>query len=138
MKFKAHGLMRSNPSFNAKVKVDPVEFDTGLSGALGFEIGPVRAYIGEIKVRFAVPFLKPRRRLPMIATVGGFGIRLNPLRIQSKGIALRAAGIMGTKGSQADVDVGVKCQTEMDVDGNLPIKVGRIHVDVCEAADLIE
>ncbi len=138
MKLKAHGLMRSNPSFNAKLKLDPVEVDTGISGALGFEIGPIRAYIGEIKVRFAVPFLKPRRRPPLIATVGAFGIHLNPLKIQSKGINLRVAGVMGAKGTQADVDVGVKCQTEMDVDGNLPIKVGKIHVDVCEAADLIE
>ena len=138
MNFKAHGLMKSNPTLNAKVKMDPNEFDTSVGGSFGLELGTLTAYIGEIGVRFAVPFLKPRRKLPMIATVGGFRIRLNPLKIQSKGVAFRVAGVLGTKGSVADLDVGVKCQTEMDVQGHVPVKVGKIQVDLCEAADLVE
>jgi hypothetical protein len=130
--------MRSNPTFNAKVKMDPVEFDTSVSGSLGLDLGSVNAYVGEIGVRFAIPFLRPRRKLPLIATVGGFRIRLSPLRIQSKGVAFRVGGVVGTKGTTADLDVGVKCQTEMDVQANVPVKVGKIQVDLCEAADLVE
>jgi hypothetical protein len=53
-------------------------------------------------------------------------------------VAFRVAGVLGTKGSAADLDVGVKCQTEMDVQGHVPVKVGKIQVDLCEAADLVE
>lgn len=136
MNFKAQGVMRSKPSIKSKIRMDPLQFDTSASGSFDCEVSRISAYIGEIGVRFAIPFMKPRRKLPMIASVGGFKIRLNPFQLRSKGIGLHVKGILGTKGSAAEMDMDVSCETEMEVAGKVPIKVGRIQMDLCEVDEL--
>lgn len=138
MNFKAHGKMRSNPAFNAKVKMDPLQFETSASASCDCDVGRLSAYIGEVGIRFAIPFMKPRRKLPMVASVGGFHIRLRPFQVKLKGIGLHVAGVLGTKGSAGEVDAKVACETDMQVEGKVPIKVGRINLDFCEADELVE
>jgi hypothetical protein len=138
MNFKAFGKMRSNPTFNAKVKMDPLQFETSANASCECEVGRISAHIGEVGIRFAIPFMKPRRKLPLVASVGGFHIRLRPFQIGIKGIGLHVAGVLGTKGSSGEVDAKVGCETEMEVEGKFPIKVGRINLDLCDAADLVE
>jgi hypothetical protein len=74
----------------------------------------------------------------MVASVGGFHIRLRPFQVKLKGIGLHVAGVLGTKGSAGEVDVKVACETDMQVEGKVPIKVGRINLDFCEADELVE
>jgi hypothetical protein len=138
MNFKASGHMESHPSLKAKIRMDPVEFDASATSSFDCEISALNTYIGEIGVRFAIPFMRPRRKLPLVASVGGFHIRLRPFHVRSKGIALRAAGVFGTKGVSSEVDASVACQTRMDVEGTLPVKLGRIHMDLCEAEERAE
>ena len=138
MNFKAFGKMRSNPTFNAKVKMDPLHFETSANASCEGEVGRISAHVGEIGIRFAIPFMKPRRKLPLVASVGGFHIRLRPFQMRLKGISLHVAGVLGTKGSSGEVDAKVGCETEMEVEGKFPIKVGRINVDLCDAADLVD
>jgi hypothetical protein len=138
MNFKAHGKMRSNPSFNAKIKMDPLQFETSANASCECEVGRISAHIGEVGIRFAIPFMKPRRKLPLVASVGGFHIGLRPFQLRLKGISLHVAGVLGTKGSAGEVDAKVACETEMEVEGKIPIKVGRINLDLCDAADLVE
>ena len=138
MNFKAHARMRSNPAFAARVKMDPLQFETKASGTFDCDVGPFSAYIGEIGVRFAIPFMKPRRKPPLVGSIGGFHIKLRPFRVRSRGIALHLSGILGTQGSSGDVDAKVACETEMDVEGKFPIRVGKVHIDLCEAEDLVD
>jgi len=139
MNFKAHGTMKSNPSFKNKVRMDPIEFDATTEGSFDLEIGDVALHIGEIGVRFAIPFLQPRRRLPMVASVGGFRIQTQPFAIRSKGIGVHVFGVVGkNKGLKGDIDVDVACKTEMDVEGKVPVKVGRVQVDLCEADEILD
>lgn len=138
MNFKAHGIMKSNPSFKNKLRMDPIEFDANTEGSFDLEIGDLGLRIGEIGVRFAIPFLQ-RPRLPMVATVGGFRIQTEPFRVRSKGIGLHVFGVVGKKkGLEGEVDVDVACKTEMDVEGNVPVKVGRVQVDLCEADEILD
>src|SRR5574340_958102 len=136
MNFKAHALMKSNPTLSAKVKVEPLKFDTSASGSFSLHVGSLAAYIGEVGVRMAIPFLRPRRRMPLVGTVGGFHIRLRPFHVESKGIQLHLSGILATEGAAAEMETKVGCQTEMDVHGNLPLKVGKVRLDVCEVDEL--
>lgn len=138
MKFKASGHMTSHPSLKAKVRMDALEFDTTASGSFECEISALNAYIGEIGIRCAIPFLPRRRKLPLVATVGGFHIKLRPFQVRSKGIALRLAGVLGTGGITSELDAAVACETKMDVSGNVPVKLGKIQMDLCEAEDLLE
>jgi hypothetical protein len=138
MNFKALGKMRSNPSFNAKVKMDPFQFETSASASCQCEVGRIDAHIGEIGIRCAIPFMKPRRKMPLVASVGGFHIRLRPFQVGIKGLGLHVAGVLGTKGSAGEVDAKVACETDMQVEGKFPIKVGRINLDLCEADEVVD
>jgi hypothetical protein len=139
MNFKAHGVMRSNPSFKNKVKMDPIQFDAKTEGSFDLEVGDLSLHIGEIGLRFAIPFMRPRGRLPMVATIGDFRIKTRPFSVRSKGIGVHVYGVVGKdKGLQGDIDVDVKCKTEMDVEGNVPVKVGRVQVDLCEADEMLD
>jgi len=138
MNFKAQGKMRSNPAFNAKIKMDPLQFETSASASCECDVGRLSAHVGEIGIRFAIPFMKPRRKLPLVASVGGFHMRLRPFQVKLRGIGLHVAGVLGTQGSAAEVDAKVACETEMDVEGKFPIKLGRINVDLCEADEVVD
>jgi hypothetical protein len=138
MNFKANAKMRSSPSFAARVNMDPLQFETTANGTLDLGVGPLSVYIGEIGVRFAIPFLKHRRKLPLVATVGGFHINLRPFRVRSHGLALQLSGILGTQGSSGTVETKVACETDMEVEGKFPVTAGKIQINLCDAADLVE
>ena len=138
MNFKLNGKMRSNPAFNAKIKMDPLHFETSANASCECEVGRISAHIGEVGIRFAIPFMRPRRKLPMVASVGGFHIRLRPFQVRLKGIGLHVAGVMGTHGSAGEVDAKVACETEVQAEGKVPIKVGRINMDLCEADEIVD
>jgi len=139
MNFKAHGVMRSDPSFKTKVRMDPMQFDVKADSSFDLEIGDLSLHIGEINVRFAIPFMRPRQQLPMIATIGDFRVRSKPFSVRSKGIGVHVYGVLGKdEGLEGNVDMDVSCKTEMDVEGTLPIKVGRVQVDLCEADEMLD
>lgn len=139
MNFKAHGVMRSDPSLKTKVRMDPMQFDAKADGSFDLEVGDLSLHIGEIGIRFAIPFMRPRRRLPMVASVGGFRIRTRPFSVRSKGIGVHVYGVLGKdEGVKGDVSMDVSCKTEMDVEGNLPVKVGRVQVDLCDADEMLD
>jgi hypothetical protein len=138
MNFKAQGKMRGSPTFNAKVKMDPLQFETSASASCECDVGRLSAHVGEVGIRFAIPFMKPRRKLPLVASVGGFHIRLRPFQVKLKGIGLHVAGVLGTQGSAAEVEGKMACEAEMQVEGKFPVKVGRINLDFCEADELVE
>ena len=137
MNFKLHGRVSSSPVVNANLKMEPLQFDTTIGGGCECEVSRLSAYIGEIGVRFAIPFMPPRRHLPLVATVGGFHIRVKPFQLKAKGIHLRVAGNLGSNGLAASVDAKAGCSTDLDLEGKLPLK-GRINVDLCNADELVD
>ena len=132
MKFKARGGLKGNPELAARVKMNPLRFETAVAGSCECRVGAISAHIGDIRIRAAIPFLKPRRKLPLLATIGGFRIRLKPFDVRCGTKGIEVAGILGMDGINADVDARLACQMEGDVEGHLPMKSGRIHVDLDE------
>ena len=130
MNFKARGRLKATPSLSAKVKVDPVRFETSAAGSFDFHVGALSGYVGDVRVRFAIPFLKPRRHLPLVATIGGFRLHLKPFDIQCGTKGIHARGTLGTEGIAGDINARMDCEMEGNVDGDLPVKLGKIHVDV--------
>jgi hypothetical protein len=136
--FSALGKMRSHPSIHAKMRMDPLHLDTKLMGGMECEVGRMSAYVGEVGIRFAIPFMRPRRKIPLVASVGGFNIRLKPFHLKLKGISLHVAATAGAEnGVSGEVEAKVACETEMDVKGKLP-HAGRINIDFCNAEELID
>jgi hypothetical protein len=130
VKFEAIGKMRSNPSVTAKVRLQPVTFQTALKGACECRVGRISAHVGDIRVRLAIPFLRPRRRLPLVATIGGFRVGVKPFDLSLTDLSLELSGTL--QQISAEGEAHVACETEITVDGKLPVKVGSIHVDLNE------
>ena len=68
------------------------------------------------------------------------GVQFDPTSHQNihASAMLHVAGVLGTKGSAGEVDAKVACETDMQVEGKFPIKVGRINLDLCEADELVD
>lgn len=132
MKFKARGRLQFNPELAAKVKLEPLRFQTVVAGSCELRVGAISAHVGDIRIRAAVPFLKPRRKLPLVATVGGFHIRLRPFDVHCGTKGMELAGILGLDGIRTEVDARLVGQLESEVEGQLPVKGGHVHFDLEE------
>lgn len=134
MNFKARGVLKANPTLAARVKLDPVKFETSVAGSMDCHVSALSGYVGDVRVRLAIPFLKPRRHLPLVGTIGGFRIRLKPFDIHCGTKGIHAIGTLGSEGVSGEVTARVDCEMECHVDGDLPVKIGRVHFDVDEAS----
>jgi hypothetical protein len=132
MKFKAHGQLRARPELAAKVRMEPLGFETAVAGSCECQISAISAHIGDVQVRAAIPFMKPRRKLPLLGTIGGFNVKLKPFHLRCGTEGIKLAGVVGVDGIGAAVDARLACDAEGDVEGNVPMKSGRIHMDLAE------
>jgi translation initiation factor IF-1 len=107
-----------------------MEFDTSASGSFDVEVGALHAHVSEISIRMTIPFLRHRRRPPLVGSIGGFQFGLKPFHIETKGLAVQVKGIV--KGLAGEVDAKVECKTDMDVEGHVHGKLGRIQIDLEE------
>jgi hypothetical protein len=130
MKFKSRGSVKGNPEVAAKVRIDPLRFNTNIAGSFECNIGAINGYVGDIRIRFAIPFMKPRRRLPVVATVGGFPISLKPFNVQCGTKGMQIGGVVGPEGIGAALDARVTCCMEGEMDGDLPVSKGHFHIDL--------
>ena len=127
--FYAKGVMRSNPDFSIDAKIKPIGFDVSASGLVEGTVGAISATIDEIPVRLTIPFLKGRRKPQVVASVGGFKIRLEPFNIKLEGKSVRLTGVFGTEGITGQLDTAVACQTEMEVTGEFSGTIDKSETD---------
>jgi len=129
MKFNARGKMKSRPSFTIDATAAPIAFETSATGAFEGMLGPFAAQIGAIPIRLAVPFMKKRRALPVIAAFGGFRIKVEPIHVRVERASLSLKGVAGTEGLEGKLDCRVDCKTKMDIQGTLNGRMGLSHLD---------
>ncbi|MGA2735934.1 MAG: hypothetical protein ABSG65_00625 [Bryobacteraceae bacterium] len=130
MNFKTIAKLRSHPSINASVRLEPAKFEAAVKGSCECHVGRISAWVGDIGIRLAIPFQRPRRRLPLVGTIGGFRLGVNPFDIRVTGMGLDVTGTV--HGLTAAGEAHVSCETDIEAEGKLPVKVGRIHVDLDE------
>jgi hypothetical protein len=123
MKFKAHGVMRSNPGVALANEISPIAFSTQIQGTLGAQVGAISVGIGKIPVRVRIPFLKDRPP-QVIGSVGGVGIKVDPFTLSIKELRLHCDGLLGSKGITVTTEGKVDCRTEMDLEGILSGSLG--------------
>ncbi|MEK6589211.1 MAG: hypothetical protein AABZ11_00885 [Nitrospinota bacterium] len=129
MKFKAQGVMKSCPSFATDVKTGPLDFEITAGARFEGALGPVDASMDEIPIRLAIPFLRRTNR-PVVASIGGFKVKLNPFGIKVELANVNVKGILGTKGIEVKADARVDCKTDMKLKGELAGKGGVIEVNL--------
>jgi len=128
--FKAFAKMESHPSVAAKVRLEPVKFETAIRGSCECRVGRLSAHVGDIGIRLAIPFLRPRRRLPLVATIGGFRFSVKPFDLRMSGMGLEVSGTVSNLAAEGEAHVD--CKTVLEAEGKLPVKVGSIQVNLGE------
>ena len=132
MKFKTHVAMQSYPDFNIETRLDPVDFNTSIQGSCEGAVSSISVTVDEIPIRVAVPFLKRREKMPVLASIGGLKITLSPFQVKAEGMAVQLQGVLGTKGITGKMDGKVNCKTEMEMDGRFSGKVGNFMVKLSD------
>ena len=130
MNFKAVAKLHSHPSIKASVRLEPAKFETAVKGSCECKVGRISARVGDIQVRLAIPFLRARRRLPLIGTIGGFRFSVSPFDIRCAGMGLDVSGSLQEVSATSEAHIA--CETDLEAEGKLPVKVGRIQVDIDE------
>ncbi len=129
MKFDVHARMKSDPAFDLQAKLDPIEVNLGLEGAISATIGSIVAKVTEIPVHVQIPFLARRQ---LVATIGGFGVSTKPIGIKMDKGRLRVKGVVGVGGLTAKAKGGMKCDTELDAKGKFIGKAGNVKLNFTE------
>jgi hypothetical protein len=125
MNLKALGKMQNKTNVTATADVQPVPFRAAAAGALEMRLDAVSAEVDKIPLQMQIPFLR-RKSLPVIATIGGFSLKLNPLSLKVETASVTIDGELGTGGMRANLAGGLGCETGMDVDGQLDVPPGML------------
>ena len=134
MKFKALGLMKSSPGFTMENHLNPLDFSAHIKGTMQAEVGTIEVAITEIPVSMRIPFLKGRRHLVTIGSIGGMKVSIDPVTLSLNEIGVSLEGMLGQKGEGITMhtDAKVACRTEMEVMGEVCGKVGMGSIDLGE------
>ena len=129
MKFNAKGWMRSNPDFHLDADMAPLDFDLGVTGSFQATINAISGSVSEIPVKMAIPFLRRKEKQQVVASIGGFDLRLNPFNFQVKDAGIRLDGVVGKKGLKTSLDGKIGCNTEMNLKGGVDGKLGSVTMN---------
>ncbi len=136
MKFKSHGLIKGSPEFEVCATSGPVGVKAAVEGSGKAVLGPFDATVGEIPIRVRIPFLRGRGGVRRVASIGGFGVRLDPFEVAAEGFGVRFDGVLGIDGMRCDLKGAVACKMEMDLSGDLPGKVAKASLELADGEDL--
>lgn len=138
MKFNLHTLMKSSPNFKIDTRLSPVNVEGRVSGSFKGSVSSISTHIDPIPIKVAIPFMKRKKRLTVVAMIGGFNIKLNPFTIKIEDASMQINGLLGTNGIEGSMDCQVACKTEMEMKGKVNGKIGTAVLDFCEDHDTPE
>lgn len=127
MKFSSHATIEGKPTFDVKVRAEPIGFKCGATGSLRAQVGPVRARVRRVPIALAVPFLGG---LQQVGAVGPFDLRLDPLDVAIESFELQCDGVLGPEGLTAGLEGGIGCRMEVDVHGKLPGRIAKVGFEL--------
>lgn len=130
MKFKTFWKMKSSPNFKVEANMEPLCIAAAIEeAALEVGISALSVSIGAIPIRAAVPFLKRRGKV-LMASVGGFRARFNPMQLKLNCPKALIKGTIGEGGIKGKMDFKVACKTEADMCGEVTGRPGAIRIDL--------
>ncbi len=134
MKFKTVAFMRSNPDFELDAFLEPLVFNAEASGSFTGQVGEIDAQVGKIPINVAIPF-HPKHKLITVASVGGFSLKLKPMKVSIDRVSVHVGGVLGEKGLQGKLKGKVGCKTEMKAEGKLSGNIVDLKVRLDEDDD---
>lgn len=132
MKFRSQAVMESNPDLKLEASSEPIGFESTATGSFKGDVSAIALSAEEIPIRLVIPFLRSGRGVRTIASVGGFGVRINPFTVSVEGAGVRLEGVLGTKGIRGTVEGKIGCRSKFDVSGKLFGKIASCTLDLSE------
>lgn len=129
MAISAHVTMAGNPEFELRVRSGPLAFEVEGDGTIDARTSEIRAGIEEIPVSVRIPFLRRHHGRVVVASIGPFGIKLEPFEAQLRAVGARIAGVAGPEGIDCGIEGKVGCRMEIDITGKLPGKVVKAAIE---------
>jgi hypothetical protein len=124
--------MESNPDLKLHVSGEPVGFETTATGSFKAEVSAIAGSVEEIPIRLVIPFRRCGRSLQTIASVGGFGVRINPITVSVEGAGVTLEGVLGIKGIRGTLEGKIGCKSKLDVAGKLFGKIATCTLELPE------
>ncbi len=130
MKFKSEAAMRSHPDFKVDTQVEPIAFQSSARCSFEGSLGDVSGHVGEIPVRLAIPFLKRKSGNPVVVSFGGTDFGLGPFKLKIEEALIALDGVLGTKGIRGHTEGGIKCESELNVKGEVCGKTAALTLSL--------
>jgi hypothetical protein len=122
MAISARFTIAGNPDFHLKAKTGPLAFKLEGDAAIELRTGEIYCGVEEIPIRVRVPFLRRHHGRVLVASVGPFGCKLQPLELKLKLLGARIAGVVGPDGLDGTLDGKIGLKMEVDVAAKIPRK----------------
>ena len=122
MAISAHFTIGGSPEFHVRCKTGPLAFEVEGDATVELRTGEIYCGVEEIPIRVRVPFLRRHHGRVLVASIGPFGCKLQPLELKLKVLGARIAGVVGPDGLDCALEGKVSCKMEVDVTGKIPRK----------------
>lgn len=129
MTLETHVVMEGSPEFKLQAKLKPTAFEAGGEGSLKVVTGPITARVEEIPISLTIPFLRRGGGVVMVASIGVFGVRLDPIEAKLQAFGVRFDGVLGKDGMEGSLEGTVACRMELDLAGTLPGRVAEAAIE---------
>jgi hypothetical protein len=122
MAISARFTIGGSPEFQVRAKTGPLAFEVEGDGTVELRTGEIYCGIEEIPVHMRVPFLRRHHGRVLVASVGPFGCKLEPIELKLRALGARIAGVVGPEGLDCALEGKVACKMEVDVAAKIPRK----------------
>ena len=129
MKFTTHAIVRGNPQFTLRAKPGPFKVEADAEGTLKIACGQIDARVSRVPIEMRIPFLR-RTHQVQIASVGPASLRVQPLEVEVRALAVHVAGVIAKDGMACEVNGNVACDLEVDLSGYIPGRITKAAVEL--------
>jgi hypothetical protein len=128
--------MEGSPKFRVLARSSPIGFEASADGSVKGLAGPFVARVDEIPLALRIPFLRRRRGLETVGSIGAFRVRVERFEVEAQAFGVRVGGILAKEGMRCTMAGTVACKTEIDMTGTIPGKVAKVAIQLADEDDV--
>jgi hypothetical protein len=132
LKFNSNITLQGNHGVKIDAKSGPITCSASADGSFKLTTGPIRAQVGEIPIRLAIPFLAGPAAMRTVAAIGAFGVRFDPCTVEVQAFGVRCQGVLAAEGMQCQLNVNLAGKTQVDLLGSIHGKLARVLLELAD------
>jgi hypothetical protein len=127
--FKSKVAIAAHPDARLLAHCDPMSFEVGGECSLSVTTGRIEAHFSEVPITMRIPFLRRGGGRVVAASIGPFGVRLDPIEAHVRAADVSVRGVVGTEGLKCVLQTIGACKAEFDISGKLPAMIFKTTVE---------